>query len=186
MFLLILLNRYPAVIHVLDLHSTMFLLIRDLIDPNFKPGICIYIPLCFYLYVWRFLTFLTANFIYIPLCFYLYCLGSVRARWYSRFTFHYVSTYTASVLPGPGLSFIYIPLCFYLYDISSSQYDMLHLFTFHYVSTYTIIPDCILLPRTYIYIPLCFYLYLSKSCILQHDIFIYIPLCFYLYQFCPD
>ena len=121
-----------------DLHSTMFLLIRRDIRPWQSEGI-IYIPLCFYLYYSVKVPFLWSGFIYIPLCFYLYSLQhSVRLA-YTLFTFHYVSTYTNGqmqylIVEGD----IYIPLCFYLYY----RHDVIHTgakwFTFHYVSTYTL------------------------------------------------
>ena len=122
----------------------------------------------------------------------------------SRFTFHYVSTYTGIIIAG------------ILTDKT---------FTFHYVSTYTMMKQkqhlklrylhstmflLILVPsqqvplslpylhstmfllihysrfkwRKYfpIYIPLCFYLYLSQMWERRSEILIYIPLCFYLYN----
>ncbi len=119
------------------LHSTMFLLIQCtlffLINPNL-----IYIPLCFYLYCCSVLWQHFCQYIYIPLCFYLYrartneychLLYNLHSTMFllipneststftvTKFTFHYVSTYT-----------------FYI----RSACRCMAAFTFHYVSTYT-------------------------------------------------
>ena len=77
----------------LDLHSTMFLLILKVLRYE-KPVYCIYIPLCFYLYV------------------------ELNEDYFRDgvFTFHYVSTYTTVDIYGSqDYDIIYIPLCFYLY-----------------------------------------------------------------------
>ena len=99
-----------------NLHSTMFLLIRKH-TPYHLP----------------------VESIYIPLCFYLYEIDCRVATVKSKFTFHYVSTYTDYIRADMiyPLS-IYIPLCFYLYPVSRRWPPGSDEFTFHYVSTYTI------------------------------------------------
>ena len=120
-----------------DLHSTMLLLIRRN-NPGEFLRICIYIPLCFYLYTVR----------------------QYRQESSESFTFHYASTYTAADYGAPttrkriyiplcfylyitvtNLDFIsamiYIPLCFYLYGAAFRQVALPAEFTFHYASTYT-------------------------------------------------
>ena len=77
------------------LHSTMFLLIREF-DLHSTLVEHIYIPLCFYLYGQVTRSHRQNFLIYIPLCFYLYRKGVLSGRDNeSRFTFHYVSTYTS-------------------------------------------------------------------------------------------
>ena len=162
MFLLILSPVRLFCLGLQDLHSTMFLLIQP---PHLLPGV----PLC----------------IYIPLCFYLYARDSTDILALALFTFHYVSTYTLNptiitkhitnlhstmFLLIRSNSFylyrcrhIYIPLCFYLYDpdailmhktnhhLHSTMFLLIRTdlcarqipdttFTFHYVSTYTFGP----------------------------------------------
>ena len=77
-----------------NLHSTMFLLIRELFGDVQR------IP----------------RSIYIPLCFYLYPDETAWLKGRMKFTFHYVSTYTYAITSRTSASRIYIPLCFYLYE----------------------------------------------------------------------
>ena len=97
-----------------DLHSTMFLLIRRDIRPWQSEGI-IYIPLCFYLYYSVKVPFLWSGFIYIPLCFYLY--GKIDIAFenikHLHSTMFLLILFTT--LSQTCLHIIYIPLCFYLY-----------------------------------------------------------------------
>ena len=142
-----------------NLHSTMFLLIRQGWSPDGTYS-SIYIPLCFYLYRFsvsteRYHTHLHSTmFLLIPLSrivvpdmdrhlhstmFLLIPPSGDRClQFQDSFTFHYVSTYTCR----SGFSF-------------PRQFP----FTFHYVSTYT--EKCVVVFSTSvkIYIPLCFYLY---------------------------
>ena len=98
--------------------------------------------------------------IYIPLCFYLYGERGRDPAMGTTFTFHYASTYTDVAIGVDQGSLIYIPLCFYLYGILILQFPFLFLiyiplcfylydnvvplgeaiakFTFHYASTYTV------------------------------------------------
>ena len=97
--------------------------------------------------------------IYIPLCFYLYETSINNNPSLFTFTFHYVSTYTSSLVGmnppyhhlhstmfllirwkrlEPENNYkIYIPLCFYLYWAYRNWTPRRKPFTFHYVSTYT-------------------------------------------------
>ena len=121
----------------LYLHSTMFLLIRRTIYRDVRDR-KIYIPLCFYLYLYTaFLLYFRYAVIYIPLCFYLY-QQEESAEWV---VIHLHSTMFllirgADSVPVPE-DRIYIPLCFYLYRDSGRTGGKQSGFTFHYVSTYT-------------------------------------------------
>ena len=139
------------------LHSTMFLLIRRIRAVE-RGILLIYIPLCFYLYQHEQTKLWEINDLHSTM--FLLIHGHIRSlRGSARFTFHYVSTYTA------------------LFRYFHSDR---HTFTFHYVSTYTIFrpnlfrhhpnlhSTMFLLIQTLrgressekrIYIPLCFYLY---------------------------
>ena len=180
MFLLIRLrsNLFTAVI--IHLHSTMFLLI-----PTFRCIVIlrcriIYIPLCFYLYQADWYPGADPTLIYIPLCFYLYKFRSSGKRelmnlhstmfllirinvapleWVrGKFTFHYVSTYTAMKLDNMIEQKHLHSTMFLLIPIARKMIPGQSRFTFHYVSTYT--GQLLLLRmRSAIYIPLCFYLY---------------------------
>ena len=54
----------------------------------------IYIPLCFYLYFFKYISHAPEIRIYIPLCFYLYINPVIQTQTVNEFTFHYASTYT--------------------------------------------------------------------------------------------
>ena len=97
-----------------DLHSTMLLLIRMLIDKCRLPG-QIYIPLCFYLYPIKILSIvILALFTFHYASTYTTTFGTPRGYFFV-FTFHYASTYTVTHNPNGQEIEIYIPLCFYLY-----------------------------------------------------------------------
>ena len=116
MFLLILNRLKRLKIIRQDLHSTMFLLILC------RQGV--FLVFIFDLHSTMFLLIQRST---------LIC--STKNH---RFTFHYVSTYTATVvITSPSTLFIYIPLCFYLYSAHPDPRPGWYSFTFHYVSTYT-------------------------------------------------
>ena len=120
----------------------------------------IYIPLCFYLYFFKYISHAPEIRIYIPLCFYLYINPVIQTQTVNEFTFHYASTYTF-IFVGEEWdnTVIYIPLCFYLYVDSGRNFSK----------------------NKSIYIPLCFYLYGEVRTVTIDNEPIYIPLCFYLY-----
>ena len=119
-----------------NLHSTMLLLILCRIRKWSTENI-IYIPLCFYLYAGKyfFVRFYTKfTFHYAS----TYTIGKII--WFPRrdqFTFHYASTYTQKHHVHRDCYLIYIPLCFYLYRPLHSPARSRRQFTFHYASTYT-------------------------------------------------
>ena len=98
--------------------------------------------------------------IYIPLCFYLYVYRCRLTNHVPSFTFHYASTYTrCRNCLTISTSNIYIPLCFYLYfnrprDSSIPVYIYIPLCFYLYV-----FPTPTRKSGREIYIPLCFYLY---------------------------
>ena len=169
----------PALI--LNLHSTMFLLIRFAFDVEVELEEHLHSTM-FLLILGHVLSISHPFVIYIPLCFYLYN-GLIRKRLISYlFTFHYVSTYTSSrTLPRSAPDQIYIPLCFYLYRlrrIRQLRAGHLHSTMFLLILVKAAGGD----PRKRIYIPLCFYLYPTPDGLLFRSQQIYIPLCFYLYE----
>ena len=183
----------------------MFLLIRRYLAGTFVL-ILIYIPLCFYLYV--FLQALNMS-ICLDLHSTMFLLIQIPGR-QGRTAIHHLHSTMFLLIPfkrlpsQPGIPHLHSTM-FLLIRISTAGDDeQLFLFTFHYVSTYTVSSalDTLL---DFIYIPLCFYLYENTFsrvnahhhhlhstmflliplllCILCLQVAIYIPLCFYLYQF---
>ena len=103
--------------------------------------------------------------IYIPLCFYLYVIVEYGTNDVWKFTFHYVSTYTAQahhyILAIDTFTFHYVSTytdctenipcsilhlhsTMFLLILTSTGtiHSLLIIFTFHYVSTYTLPFDC--------------------------------------------
>ena len=121
----------------------------------------------------------------------------------SKFTFHYVSTYTRTAVSGQrsithlhSTMFLLIPIqAPKIYKVFKNLHSTMFLliptlprytthytaFTFHYVSTYTIM-RALISCSFIIYIPLCFYLYGENRSTILSTYLIYIPLCFYLYR----
>ena len=116
MLLLILYADGEIVRHLYDLHSTMLLLILS------GDGCISRLRLC----------------IYIPLCFYLYCLRGTKFRFSLAFTFHYASTYTNCTEPEnkDNLTFTFHYASTYTFKPGQKVRCNFE-FTFHYASTYT-------------------------------------------------
>ena len=141
----------------------MFLLIRRYLAGTFVL-ILIYIPLCFYLYV--FLQALNMS-ICLDLHSTMFLLIQIPGR-QGRTAIHHLHSTMFLLIPfkrlpsQPGIPHLHSTM-FLLIRISTAGDDeQLFLFTFHYVSTYTCkslwnTPDC------KIYIPLCVYLYCQFS-----------------------
>ena len=136
----------------------MFLLIHNGTDESGSCG-CIYIPLCFYLYYYIYATsggWSKFTFHYVST--YTQIAGIVLTV-KTEFTFHYVSTYTC-ILLLPCNHLLYLHSTMFLLILSSRTMRLIRdSFTFHYVSTYTLGICCRPIHHIKIYIPLCFYLY---------------------------
>ena len=75
----------------------------------------IYIPLCFYLYLWCAQVSTAKESIYIPLCFYLYYTESISAlQLYNLHSTMFLLILSFRIRQIHKI-IIYIPLCFYLY-----------------------------------------------------------------------
>ena len=121
---------------VLDLHSTMFLLIRFTRYTR-RLISSIYIPLCFYLYlVIRGRCRIRSN---LHSTMFLLILLWSSTPWAQRINLHSTMFLLIrwSAVDVRRWSNIYIPLCFYLYFMYLQQSAETLKFTFHYVSTYT-------------------------------------------------
>ena len=94
MVLLILISPLYLDQCIVNLHSTMVLLIRKRKRPRSSDCVNIYIPLWFYLYWTQMILWGKPSIIYIPLWFYLYRSCPVFSAEALKFTFHYGSTYT--------------------------------------------------------------------------------------------
>ena len=127
-------------------------------------GIKIYIPLCFYFIKCRLSSMVMQGIIYIPLCFYFIhqrqmCRVATcvhlhstmlllyrsrrqnRPRMISRFTFHYASTLSGSVI---DFATAFVQFTFHyastLSEFLIKDYAINELFTFHYASTLSLFP----------------------------------------------
>ena len=120
--------------------------------------VCIYIPLCLYLYSHLLWKDLRKEVIYIPLCLYLYFCVLNNPQDLYKFTFHYV--------------YIYIP------DVASYILPIAHLHSTMFIFIW--LHNFKLCRLFLIYIPLCLYLYYflrNQSCIhsyLHSTMFIFI------------
>ena len=124
--------------------------------------------------------------IYIPLCFYLYHLSTLRSSDQSKFTFHYVSTYTQQITALLLLSCIYIPLCFYLYGMEAGASGQ-HWYHLH-STLFLLIPQT---PKScrkqLLNLHSTMFLLIQQQGGGAFGLFqIYIPLCFYIYALCTN
>ena len=161
----------------------MFLLFPKDVVQTGESISTIYIPICFYYFVYRIVHWVKRWEIYIPICFYYFL---------DRFVFIYF------------LYDIYIPICFYYFGMErATVFVALTWFTFQYVSIISIksvkkysrrnliyIPICFYyfsMPITAnttagkIYIPICFYYFCFRQSVKQGTMKIYIPICFYYF-----
>ena len=106
-------DMIEAIAKILNLHSTMPLLIqckRKALRASHTFTFHYASTYTIYARLMR-----QSELIYIPLCLYLYPKAICYVSDWTIFTFHYASTYTELDVPYSTVYYIYIPLCLYLY-----------------------------------------------------------------------